>query len=256
MQILEGLILATGFTGAMTLVWLFRLIRGVFRPPPQTCAHFSPHGNCTDALVREIGTARHEILLLAYGFTSRPVAQALVDAKLRGVHVEVILDHSNESDPHSEMAHLLEQGLVPLIDAHHAIAHNKVVVIDRKTVITGSFNFTVNAETHNAENLVILRHYFDLAQAYRADFAHHREHARAAGTGAKSEEHHGHAGEHAHGTGSHDALDAVARSTVGIDPAEKASPRMTAAASEVFAKLRKQMSDTADDAGKPHSKAA
>lgn len=43
-----------------------------------------------------------------------------------------------------------------LIDAKHAIAHNKVIVIDGETVLTGSFNFTKAAQDKNAENLLIL----------------------------------------------------------------------------------------------------
>jgi phosphatidylserine/phosphatidylglycerophosphate/cardiolipin synthase-like enzyme len=37
-----------------------------------------------------------------------------------------------------------------------AIAHNKVMVIDSRTVITGSFNFTKAAEESNAENLLVI----------------------------------------------------------------------------------------------------
>jgi len=73
---------------------------------------------------------------------------------------------------------LIEQGLAPLIDPHHAIAHSKVMVLDGHTVLTGSFNFTNQAEHENAENLVILRGYYDLAAAYRKNFAAHKEHAR------------------------------------------------------------------------------
>jgi phosphatidylserine/phosphatidylglycerophosphate/cardiolipin synthase-like enzyme len=254
MQMLEGLLLATGFSGALTLGWLARLVWARFRPPLFAYVHFSPHGGCTEVVVRELGLARREILLLAYGFTSRPIAQALVEAKLRGVHVEVILDHSNEGDPHSEMPHLVEQGLVPLIDDHHAIAHNKVVIIDGKIVITGSFNFTQHAETSNAENLLVLRHHHELATAYRKDYAAHRDHARAVG-GAKviapaQVSHDRHASPH-----SHDALDAVARSVVGVGEEEKA-PRTTPAASDVLAKLRKQMADATDEGDLKKRKAA
>jgi len=254
MQILEALLLATGFSGAMTLGWLARFVWARFRPPLFAYVHFSPHGGCTDVVVSEIGSARREILLLAYGFTSLPIAQALVAAKLRGVHVEVILDHSNESDPHSEMGHLVAQGLVPSIDDHHAIAHNKVVIIDGKIIITGSFNFTQHAETSNAENLLVLRNHHELATAYRKDFATHREHARAVG-GAKvaapaAASHDRHAPAH-----SHDALDAVARSVVGAGEEAKA-PRMTTAASDVLAKLRKQMADAPDEGDTTKRKAA
>ncbi|HTR44450.1 MAG TPA: phospholipase D-like domain-containing protein, partial [Thermodesulfovibrionales bacterium] len=48
-------------------------------------------------------------------------------------------------------------GIPTYIDAQHAIAHNKVMIIDKETVITGSFNFTKAAEERNAENLLILK---------------------------------------------------------------------------------------------------
>ena len=238
MQTFEAILLATGFSGALTLGWLVRLVWARFRPPLFAYVHFSPHGGCTDVVVKELGTARHEILMLAYGFTSRPIAQALVEAKLRGVHVEVILDHSNESDPHTEMTHLIEQGLVPVIDDHHAIAHNKVVIIDSKILITGSFNFTQHAETSNAENLLVLRNHHELAVEYRKNFFSHREHARAVG-GAKAE----------HAPHDRHPLDAVARSIVGEGEA-------TPAASDVLAKLRQKMASATHDGDAKKRKAA
>jgi phosphatidylserine/phosphatidylglycerophosphate/cardiolipin synthase-like enzyme len=117
--------------------------------------------------------------MLAYSFTSHPIAEALIDAKLRGVHVDIILDHSNENEPHTEMPFLVEQGLVPVIDAHHAIAHNKVMILDSRTLITGSFNFTNQAENENAENLLIIKGHPELVSHYRENFHAHKEHARA-----------------------------------------------------------------------------
>src|SRR5947207_12053123 len=145
------LLLATGFTGGLTLVFVLRWIAHWLRVPFSIGVHFSPKGGCTDVVVREIQHARKEILILAYSFTSKPIAQALLDARQRGVHVEIVLDRSNEQEAYSELRMLVDNGLVPLIDSHHAIAHNKVMVIDQKTLITGSFNFTHQAEVENAE---------------------------------------------------------------------------------------------------------
>src|SRR5204863_6615094 len=125
-----------------TLLFLYRRIHHFFWPPTTQSVHFSPKGGCTDMIVSEIKQARHEVLVLAYSFTSQPIAQALVDAKKRGVHVQIVLDHSNETESHTDLPFFIEQGLAPLIDPHHAIAHNKFMVIDKRTVITGSFNFT------------------------------------------------------------------------------------------------------------------
>ena len=62
------------------------------------------------------------------------------------------------------------------IDAAHQIAHNKVMIIDGDTVITGSFNFTRSAEYHNAENLLVVRDKA-LAARYEANFQEHLRHS-------------------------------------------------------------------------------
>jgi phosphatidylserine/phosphatidylglycerophosphate/cardiolipin synthase-like enzyme len=180
MTMMSWLLVATGFTGSLSLLYLLRVLYHTWHTPPSVAVHFSPKGGCTEAVVRELGHARHQIQVLAYSFTSRPIAQALVNAKLRGVHVEVILDHSNEQEVYSDLHFFLEQGLVPLIDPNHAIAHNKVMIIDGHTLITGSFNFTHNAENDNAENLVIVKGHPDLVRAYRDNFTAHKAHARQA----------------------------------------------------------------------------
>lgn len=177
---MDWLLIATGFTGALTLIYLLRTAYHAWFPPPSLGAHFSPKGGCTEAIVQEIQHARHEVLVLAYSFTSRPIAQALVDAKLRGVHVEIVLDHSNEHEASSDLHFFLEQGLVPQIDPHHAIAHNKVMIIDNRTLLTGSFNFTHHAESDNAENLLMIKGHHELVRAYKENFHLHKGHARAA----------------------------------------------------------------------------
>jgi phosphatidylserine/phosphatidylglycerophosphate/cardiolipin synthase-like enzyme len=177
---MEWLLIATGFTGALTLLYLLRIAHHAWFTPPSLEPHFSPKGGCTDAIVREIQQARHEILVLAYSFTSRPIAQALVDAKLRGVHVEIVLDHSNEHELYTDLHFFLEQGVVPVIDPHHAIAHNKVMIIDNRTLLTGSFNFTQHAENENAENLLVIKGQPALVKMYKENFHAHKSHARPA----------------------------------------------------------------------------
>jgi phosphatidylserine/phosphatidylglycerophosphate/cardiolipin synthase-like enzyme len=226
---MDALLIATGFTGALSLLYLARLMHRFFYPPQSILVHFSPAGGCTDAVVREIAAAKREVLVLAYGFTSRPISQALVDAKMRGVDVEIVLDHSNEKEEHSDLHFLLEQKLTPIIDAHHAIAHNKVMLIDGRTIITGSFNFTSHAESHNAENLVIIKGYSDLVSAYRHDFDHHKAHARAveSGHGAAT-----HTGEQKHDKAEHHD-DALAAAALAVHAKEEETPA-TLPASEKF----------------------
>ena len=69
-----------------------------------------------------------------------------------------------------------------MIDARHAIAHNKIMIIDRRTIITGSFNFTRQAEHENAENLLVIKGRPDLAHAYVQNFLQHQAHSQKPGT--------------------------------------------------------------------------
>jgi phosphatidylserine/phosphatidylglycerophosphate/cardiolipin synthase-like enzyme len=109
-------------------------------------AYFSPHGGCTEAIVKEISNAKTEILVQAYSFTSKPIAQALVYARKRGIKIEVILDRSQRSQKYSSADFVAHSEIPTYIDSAHAIAHNKIMIIDRDTLITGSFNFTKAAD--------------------------------------------------------------------------------------------------------------
>jgi phosphatidylserine/phosphatidylglycerophosphate/cardiolipin synthase-like enzyme len=189
--------IATGFTGALTLVFLFRHLMRKCGFVLDIQVFFSPKGGAQDAVVRELAKARREVLVMAYSFTADPLTFALVDAKKRGVAVEILLDHSNEKENYSDLHIFLEHGLEPRIDAEHAIAHNKIILIDRKTVITGSYNFTNQAENNNAENLLIIKGHPDLPSLYRATFLQHKAHCRPAQIkeGEAKDRFHSHAGQ-------------------------------------------------------------
>ena len=141
---------------------------------------FTPGEDCTGVIVSEIGTAKREVLVQAYSFTSPPIVKALADAKRRGVDVRVILDRSQTGQKkESVAADTLAIAKVPvLVDAAHAIAHNKVMVLDGERVITGSFNFTKAAQDRNAENLLVIADPA-LAGKYAANWHRHAGHSEA-----------------------------------------------------------------------------
>jgi phosphatidylserine/phosphatidylglycerophosphate/cardiolipin synthase-like enzyme len=76
-----------------------------------------------------------QILVQAYSFTSPAIAKALADAKASGVDIEVILDKSQWTEKYSGATYLANHKIPVLIDDKHAIAHNKVMIIDDNTVI-------------------------------------------------------------------------------------------------------------------------
>ena len=171
-------------TNSSYLLELIGIGSGVKSPPPTTLkaigsiqVAFSPNNGVTNMVVNAINSAKKSILVEAYSFTSKDIANSLLAAKNRGVAVNIILDKSQVSQQYSSSRFFANQGFVVKIDNKHAIFHNKVMIIDDHTVITGSFNFTKAAEAKNAENLLILNNNPELAKIYTQDWLSHWQHS-------------------------------------------------------------------------------
>jgi phosphatidylserine/phosphatidylglycerophosphate/cardiolipin synthase-like enzyme len=140
-------------------------------PPTAVDVAFSPDGGATDLVIRAIASAKQSIHVAAYSFTSRPIAKALADAHKTGIDVEVVIDHEQvEKRNHSIAPYLASQNIPVRVDIVHALQHDKYMVIDGKTVETGSFNYTAAAEQHNSENVLVLWNAPQLAAAYGANW--------------------------------------------------------------------------------------
>jgi len=172
MRLLFGVVLIS----AAQLVGCVETKSGLPAALPPVEVYFSPKGGCTEAVVRELDSAKATVLVQAYSFTSAPIAKALVNAHKRGVDVMVVLDDSQRGEKYTSADFVANAGIPTMIDAKHAIAHNKVIVIDGATVITGSFNFTKAAEEHNAENLLVIRSP-ELAAKYTTNWQAHAAHS-------------------------------------------------------------------------------
>ena len=172
------LLISTGFVAAFVVNHWGKVVYRWFVPPPSIKVHFSPKGGCAQAVVDAINEAKSQVLMMAYSFTYDPIVKALMEAHDRSVEVELIFDRSNEMELRSDMPRCIEKGLKVLVDAEHPIAHNKVMIIDQKTVITGSFNFTRQAEDGNAENLLVIRHDKVIVEKYLQYYENHKVHSR------------------------------------------------------------------------------
>jgi phosphatidylserine/phosphatidylglycerophosphate/cardiolipin synthase-like enzyme len=96
------------------------------------------------------------LLRQAYSFCSMPITKALLNAHKGGVGGEVILDKSQLTEKYSSADFLAHTGIPTEVDAAHAIAYNKVMIIDEEIVITGRFNFIRALGGKNVENLLII----------------------------------------------------------------------------------------------------
>lgn len=132
---------------------------------------FVPGQDCTQFVVDAVRLAEKEILVQAYNYTSPPILQAIANAKTkRKLEVKVILDKSNEQERYTGATYMANHGIPVLIDYSVAIAHNKVIIIDGKHVITGSFNFTQSAQKRNAENVILIKNNPKIAGQYRKNW--------------------------------------------------------------------------------------
>jgi phosphatidylserine/phosphatidylglycerophosphate/cardiolipin synthase-like enzyme len=144
----------------------------------QAC--FSPQGKCSSHILREIESAKQELLVAVYAFTSVDLASALVQAKKRGVAVQVVVDREFDRANENSKARFLGAQKIPvrrvsgvqltMQDKEPGLMHQKFAVIDRRLVFTGSYNWTHSAESRNDENLLMFRNAGPLAEEYRKAF--------------------------------------------------------------------------------------
>ncbi len=114
---------------------------------------------------------------MAFSFTSDEIDRALIDRGRAGVTAaRLIEDRQLESSQGTEYRRLRSAGLQVYRDGNRGNMHHKVIVIDRRTVVTGSYNCSASAERRNHENTLII-HSPEIAVAYLAEFE--RVHSRA-----------------------------------------------------------------------------
>jgi phosphatidylserine/phosphatidylglycerophosphate/cardiolipin synthase-like enzyme len=170
--------------GSFAVGWLCGRLRRWHGPagsgPWETswAVYFSPNGGATHAILEGIRVAKRTILVHAYLLYSTRLAGALVRAHHRGVQVHVILDaHAQPHHPPvPAVARLVAAGIAVSLDARHAWAHDKVMIVDGAIVITGSYNWTVAAEQQNGENLLVIRDP-RLAGVYTENWRRHAHHS-------------------------------------------------------------------------------
>lgn len=143
---------------------------------------FSPDEDAAGLIVKTLRDAQKTVRVLAYSFTSNEISFALIEAKRRGLDVQVIADAEQMRRlEHHKLGLIHQAGVRVWLDEQHQSAHNKVMVIDAEgahpTVITGSMNFTYSGQFKNAENVLVLRGNKALAEAYHDNWQRHLNHA-------------------------------------------------------------------------------
>ena len=145
---------------------------------------FSPDEGSEALVVRVIDSAKTELRVLSYSFTSATVTSALLRAKKRGVDVRLVADQKNNISQDSSgkaraaLSALVNAGVDVRTISVYPIHHDKVIVVDRQTVELGNFNYSDAAAHKNSENVLVNWGNPKLAQAYLKHFERNYRQAR------------------------------------------------------------------------------
>lgn len=123
-----------------------------------------PQDSCNKRILQEINDAEKSILFALFTFTDEQIAQALIQKHNQGIHIIGIIE-SFQSKKYNQYYTLKENNIQVYLEQSNILQHNKVFIIDNKTIITGSYNPTKAAYTINDENILII-HNGTIAQLY------------------------------------------------------------------------------------------
>lgn len=130
---------------------------------------FAGEDHVSDRLAELLDTAQGSIRFMAFSFTDEQMGETILSRASTEVKVQGIFETRGSETEYSEMPKFYCAGLAVRQDGNPRTFHHKVLIIDNKTVVTGSYNFSKNADESNDENLVIMTN-ADIAAAYIAEF--------------------------------------------------------------------------------------
>ncbi len=140
--------------------------------------YFAPEDAVSKKIVARIRQARASIDFLAYSFTDDGIGTAVTERAQAGVKVRGVFERTGSETQYSEYGRMRKQGLDVWQDGNPYLMHHKVFILDDRTVIFGSYNFSQNADEENDENLLVIDEPA-LAQTFRAEFTRVYEQAKA-----------------------------------------------------------------------------
>ena len=130
---------------------------------------FSPEDPVQERIVDLLKGAQQSIYFMAFSFTDDKMGKTIKERAKAGVEVHGVFEKLGSKSKYSEYGRLKRQKLDVKRDGNKGIMHHKLMVIDKKIVITGSYNFSKNADRSNDENVVVL-HSEALAKQYLDEY--------------------------------------------------------------------------------------
>ena len=129
--------------------------------------YFCPEDKCSSRIIDLIKNAKNSVYFMSFSFTNEDIADSLI--KKNDLDIKGILDSGQSSMKFSQLERMKGFGIKVKKDSNKYKMHHKVFIIDEQTVVTGSFNPTLSADTKNDENLLII-HDEKIAKQYIKEF--------------------------------------------------------------------------------------
>ncbi len=114
----------------------------------------SLYENPIESTIKLIDSAKFKVQALVYKFEEESLLKALVRAHKRGVKIKILVDGNEAKKKNSLVKSAKEKG-VKIRKWKQSKLHVKLLIIDEKTAIAGSFNWTEAAKNKNLELLII-----------------------------------------------------------------------------------------------------
>lgn len=144
---------------------------------------FSAEDRALSNLIALVNDAQVSIRFLAFSFTDYPLAQAMIDRAKAGVDVKGVFEAFGSNSTRSELRTLWCAQLPVRQDGNGSFLHDKIIIIDNSIVVTGSLNYSTNADESNEENVVIVDN-LEIAALYLQEFEKLWEQGRDVEAGA------------------------------------------------------------------------
>ena len=156
------------FTSYQTLINFFINTYLNAKPALLEC-YFFPNQNNERKVVDMFRTCKKTLDLAIFTLTKDSISNAIEEAHKRGVKVRLIADDSCSLMLGSDVRKLAAMGVPTKTDKAKYYMHNKVAIIDKSVLVTGSYNWSRQATNYNQENILFFENK-DLCEKYTEEY--------------------------------------------------------------------------------------
>lgn len=118
-------------------------------------AYFSPGDSCKSAIITQLRAAISSVKICVFTISENDISDEILSAHKRGIGVKILTDNDKSLDRGSDIEMLHNNNVSVRMDRTEYHMHHKFCIVDKKTLITGSYNWTRSASERNQENIIV-----------------------------------------------------------------------------------------------------